>query len=62
MQWRFTFISVYGTTVIDEPIGWSDVSISLKRDMNSHGLFFDYGFAFLCNCQYLYVYQISKTI
>lgn len=45
MQWRFTFISVYGTSVIDEPIGWSDVSISLKRDMNSHGLFFDYGFA-----------------
>lgn len=43
MQWRFTLSNpTYGTTVIDEPIGWADISINVKRDMTSHGLFFDH--------------------
>lgn len=43
MEWKFIFSNpTYGTTVIDEPIGWSDIAINIKRDLASHGVFFDY--------------------
>lgn len=59
MEWKFTFSNpTYGTTVIAEPIGWADIAISIKRDLNVHGVFFDYavglkfienGYAYLKN-------------
>lgn len=43
MEWRFTLNSTaYGSLVVEEPIGWSDIAITIKRDMPSHGVFFDY--------------------
>ena len=43
MDWKFIFSNpTYGTITIEEPIGWADIAINLKRDMDVHGLFFDY--------------------
>lgn len=43
MEWNFIFNNpTYGTLTIDEPIGWADIAINIKRDMSVHGIFFDY--------------------
>lgn len=43
MEWNFIFSNpIYGTSSIEEPIGWNDISVNIKRDMSSHGVFFDY--------------------
>lgn len=44
MIWRFTLSNgTYGTLVLDdEPIGWADIALTIARDMNWHGVFFNY--------------------
>lgn len=43
MEWNFILSHpTYGTVTIDEPIGWADIAINIKRDMTVHGIFFDY--------------------
>lgn len=44
MKWRFTLNNtIEGALVLqDEPIGWADVVHNFKRDMNWHGVFFEY--------------------
>ncbi len=47
MEWRFTLSnSNYGDLVLsDEPIGWSEIALNIKRDMKWHGVFFEYAVA-----------------
>jgi hypothetical protein len=44
MIWRFTLNNtIEGALVLqDEPIGWADITEEIKRDMNWHGVFFEY--------------------
>lgn len=46
MDWKFTLTdNTSGSpveTVIEEPIGWDNISIKLKRDAIFHGIFFDF--------------------
>jgi len=43
MNWRFTLINTAGVaTVIDEPTGWVNQVLELKRDANYHGIDFLY--------------------
>lgn len=43
MDYKFTLINRNGIrTEIDEPVGWDGVSISVSRDKEKHGIFFDY--------------------
>lgn len=43
MNWKFTLQSTtYGNALIDQPIGWSDISINIARDLKVHGLTFEY--------------------
>lgn len=43
MRWQFTLIDRNGnSTVIDEPVGWDALVIELKRDLDTHGLTFEY--------------------
>ena len=43
MIWKFTIIDRKNVShVIDEPIGWEDISIEVERDKDTHGIFFDY--------------------
>lgn len=44
MIWRFTLSnSTAGSLALsDEPIGWEDISLEMKRDMSWHGIFFEY--------------------
>lgn len=40
MEWRFTLIDRYNNqTVIEEPVGWTDFSIRIKRHPERHGTF-----------------------
>lgn len=40
MKWKFELIDRNGTTTgIDEPVGFSDMDITLKRDLEKHGIF-----------------------
>ncbi len=43
MEWKFTIIDRdYNHTEIDEPVGWDNTEIEIKRDDKFHGVFFDY--------------------
>jgi hypothetical protein len=43
MNWKFTLIDRNNiATVIDEPVGWDACEIEVKRDLDKHGVFFDY--------------------
>jgi len=43
MEWRFSILDRNAvTTVIDEPVGWDSMKITIKRDLEKHGIFFDY--------------------
>lgn len=44
MKWRFTLSNtIQGDLILsDEPIGWADVQLNIKRDMVWHGVFFEY--------------------
>jgi len=43
MRLQFELIDRFNnTTVIDEPQGWDAMEIELKRDLETHGMFFDY--------------------
>ena len=43
MKWRFTLIDRNNVaTVVEEPMGWDTIEIDVKRDKNTHGIFFDY--------------------
>lgn len=43
MLWRFTILDRAGNkTIIDEPVGWDATKITIKRDLEKHGVFFDY--------------------
>ena len=42
-MWRFTLINSAGVeTVVENPQGWENVSASIDRDPDWHGVFFDY--------------------
>lgn len=43
MAWRFTLIDRDNNeTIIDDPLGWDDITVNIKRDRDWHGIFFDY--------------------
>jgi hypothetical protein len=43
MLWRFSILDRNNiTTVIEEPVGWDATKITIKRDLEKHGVFFDY--------------------
>lgn len=43
MQWRFTILDRDNEeTIIEEPEGWDGMKINVKRDLEKHGIFFDY--------------------
>lgn len=43
MNWRFTLINRNNISyIIEEPVGWDAFEISVKRDLDTHGIFFDY--------------------
>jgi hypothetical protein len=43
MNWIFTILDRNNVAhLIDEPIGFSDCEIEIKRDLETHGIFFDY--------------------
>ncbi|MGB3946679.1 MAG: hypothetical protein WBM13_01735 [Bacteroidia bacterium] len=44
MKWRFTLTNaIEGDLILsDEPIGWADIVLNVKRDMKLHGVFFEY--------------------
>lgn len=46
MKWQFTLSNATkGSLVLsdsDEPIGWADIVLNVKRDMKLHGVFFEY--------------------
>jgi hypothetical protein len=43
MYWTFTILDRNNLAyVIDEPIGFTDCEIEIKRDLETHGIFFDY--------------------
>jgi hypothetical protein len=59
MEWKFEFTSsAFGTIQIEEPIGWADITVNLKRDLVVHGLTFEYavGLKFIDNA-----YDYLKT-
>lgn len=41
-MWQFSITYNSITTVIDEPIGWADTEIVIKRNKEYHGIFFEY--------------------
>lgn len=47
MEWQFTLIDYTNNplgvaTIIDEPSGWDGITISMRRDMDMHGIFFEF--------------------
>ncbi len=43
MNWQFTIIDRNSVEhIIDEPVGWDNCQIVIKRDPELHGIFFDY--------------------
>ncbi len=44
MKWRFYIESDYPTveTLVENPIGWADAVFNFKRDIDLHGVFFEY--------------------
>jgi hypothetical protein len=47
MNWQFTLIDYTNNplgvaTIIDEPSGWDGITISMRRDMDMHGIFFEF--------------------
>ncbi|MBK7885134.1 MAG: hypothetical protein IPJ81_16115 [Chitinophagaceae bacterium] len=43
MNWKFTLLDRNNVaTVIDEPVGWDTIEIEVKRDLEKHGVLFDY--------------------
>jgi len=43
MDWKFTLINRFDEpTEIDEPVGWDACEIIVKRDLDKHGIVFDY--------------------
>ncbi|MBK7882489.1 MAG: hypothetical protein IPJ81_00605 [Chitinophagaceae bacterium] len=43
MNWEFTLLDRNNVaTLIDEPVGWDAIEIEVKRDLDKHGVFFDY--------------------
>lgn len=57
MNWQFSLIDRNGiTTIIDEPIGWDNCEIDIKRDLDMHGVFFSYqgnDFEFVANAMHI---------
>ena len=43
MNWEFILVDRNNVeTIIEEPVGWDAVDIDVKRDLEKHGIFFDY--------------------
>ncbi|GEO08758.1 hypothetical protein [Segetibacter aerophilus] len=42
MTWRFTLIHDGTETVIQEPYGWDSMTKTVRRDLSTHGVFFDF--------------------
>jgi hypothetical protein len=43
LNWQFTILKPNGEeVVIEEPIGWDKLKIKIERDLEKHGVFFDY--------------------
>ena len=47
MLWRFSLIDYTSnpsgvTTIVDEPQGWDNINLSVKRDEEMHGIFFEF--------------------
>lgn len=42
MRYQFTLNPATDNKLIEEPIGWKSIKLSLEREKNKHGIFFDY--------------------
>ena len=43
-MWQFSITYNSITTIIDEPVGWDETEIIVKRNKDYHGVLFDYTF------------------